>query len=225
MIRIFIGFDSRESAAWHVLAHSLFQQSKEPVSITPLYLGNLRNIFSREKEQLQSTDFSFTRFLVPYLCNYEGWAIFMDCDMLARADISELWNKRNPKYSVMCVKHTHHPAEDQKFLGAIQTRYDKKNWSSLMLFNNKNCQQLTPEYINRASGLDLHQFKWLEDEEEVGDIPPTWNRLVGYHSYDASAKLVHFTIGGPYFKEYKDCDYSEEWSEMLKKTVNVDQIS
>lgn len=224
MIKIFIGFDPRESIAWHVLAHSIFKHAQEPISITPLYLKNLTSIFTRPRDQLQSTDFSFSRFLVPYLSNYQGWSIFMDCDMLARADISELWSMQDSKYSVMCVKHAHNPTETKKFLGSIQTKYQKKNWSSLMLFNNEKCQKLTPEYINSASGLDLHQFKWIENENEIGEIPSAWNKLVGHDPYDPNAKLVHFTIGGPYFNEYQNCDYSEEWEEMLTQTMHVKQI-
>lgn len=225
MIRIFIGFDPRESLAWHVLAHSIFQRATEPVSITPLCLGNLKKVFHRQRERLQSTDFSFTRFLVPHLCDYQGWAVFMDCDMLVRGDIAELWSLRDQQHAVMCVQHEHVPPEDQKFLGAIQTKYAKKNWSSMMLFNNERCKRLTPDYVNTASGLDLHQFKWLENDQEIGEIPAIWNHLVGYHPHDAGAKLVHFTTGGPYFNEYRDGDYANEWNDMLAQTTKVDQIA
>ena len=31
-----------------------------------------------------------------------------------------------------------------------------------MLMNCRKCTTLTPDYVNKASGLELHQFKWLE---------------------------------------------------------------
>jgi lipopolysaccharide biosynthesis glycosyltransferase len=153
MIRIFIGFDPRETVAWHVLCHSILARSSRPVSFVPLALEHLRDCFRRERDPLQSTDFSFTRFLVPHLSGFEGWSLFMDCDMLVRADIAELWDLRDDRYTVMCVKHEHRPREAVKFLGAPQTPYAKKNWSSVMLFNNARCQALSPGYVNTASGL------------------------------------------------------------------------
>ncbi len=171
-IPIFIGYDRRERAATNVLIDSLYQRSSIPLSIIPLVTSQLENkeIYWRKKDPKQSTEFSFTRFLVPYLMNYEGWAIFMDCDMLAICDIKELWEQRNDKYSLMCVKHEHVPEEKIKFQGEVQSVYPKKNWSSLMLFNNKQCKALTPDYVNKASGLDLHRFNWLENENKIGEI-------------------------------------------------------
>ncbi len=223
MIRIFIGFDERETVAWHVLTHSILERSSEPVSFVPLALPNLGKLMWREKNPLQSTDFSFSRFLTPYLCGYEGWSLFMDCDMLVLDDISKLWALRDDRFAVMCVKHDHQPAEKVKFLGAPQTPYAKKNWSSVMLFNNARCRALTPEYVNTASGLELHQFKWLENDSLIGDLPEKWNHLVGYTSPNTNAANVHFTLGGPYFNEYADCEFSKQWNEAKANMMRVDQ--
>ena len=211
MIRVFIGYDSNESVAYHVLSHTILKYSSQPVSITPIVREHLRGVYNRERTEIESTDFSFTRFLVPYLCDYQGWAIFIDCDMLLTADISELWNLRCDNYSLMCVKHAYVPTDDKKFLGNIQTKYEKKNWSSVMLFNNSKCQALTPEVVASQTGLYLHQFKWLPDESLVGAIPPEWNYLVGESNNTSLPKLIHYTLGGPYFSSHQNCQFSDEW--------------
>src|SRR3990167_3020166 len=140
MIRIFIGYDPREAVAFNVLAHSIQSRATRPVAITPLMLSQLDGLMWRERHNLQSTDFSFSRFLVPHLCGFEGWALFMDCDMLVLDDIAQLWDLRDDRFAVQCVKHEHVPPEQKKFLGQAQTRYEKKNWSSVMLFNNPRCR-------------------------------------------------------------------------------------
>lgn len=223
MIRVFIGFDQRETAAFHVLAHSIHARSTEPVTIAPLALHQLGGIFHREHNPLQSTDFSFSRFLVPYLCNYQDWALFLDCDMLFFDDIAKLWALRDDRYAVLVVKHDYIPKEEIKFLGAVQTKYQKKNWSSAILFNNSRCRSLTPEYVNTASGLDLHQFKWLGDDGLIGGLPLRWNHLVGEYDYSNDVGNVHYTVGGPYFDEYRDCDYANEWFENRANMLRVDQ--
>lgn len=211
MIRVFIGYDPREAVAFNVLAHSIQVRASEPVSITPLMLSQLASVLTRERHALQSTDFSFSRFLTPYLSSYTGWSVFMDCDMLMLKDIAELWKLRDDRYAVMVVKHDHVPKEAVKFLGEPQSKYEKKNWSSVMLFNNARCQALTPDYVNRATGLELHQFKWLENDELIGPLPETWNHLVGYNTARRDAALVHYTLGGPYFPEFADCEYADAW--------------
>lgn len=223
MIPIFIGFDPRETVAWHVLSHSILARSSMPVALTPLALDNLGPLMWRERNQLQSTDFSFSRFLVPSLSGYSGWSIFMDCDMLVLDDIAKLWAMRDDRFAVMCVKHDHVPNETTKFLNAPQTAYQKKNWSSVMLFNNEKCRALTPDYVNTASGLDLHQFKWLDSDELIGEIPHRWNHLVGYDPVSKDASNVHFTIGGPYFNEYVSCEYAHEWFAERDAMLRVDQ--
>lgn len=226
MIRIFIGFDPRETVAYHVLSHSIHARASAPVSIAPLMLSQLGGLMTRERNSLQSTDFSFSRFLTPYLCDFEGWAMFMDCDMLVLEDIAKLWALRDEKYAVMCVKHDHVPKEKTKFLGAQQTKYEKKNWSSVMLFNCAKCTALTPDYVNSASGLDLHRFNWLGDDDLIGEIPHRWNLLVGYDQsipVDEVSNL-HYTIGGPYFHDYKDIDYAAEWFSERDEMLRCEQL-
>ena len=222
-LRIFIGFDPRETAAFHVLAHSIAKHASRPVAITPIKLDHVHPEFDRPRDPLQSTDFSFSRFLTPYLSGFQGWSLFMDCDMLLRTDIAALFALRDERYAVMCVQHVHVPRETTKFLGSAQTKYEKKNWSSVMLFNNARCTALTPDYVSRASGLELHQFKWLGDDTQIGALPKRWNHLVDVDPYDADAANVHFTIGGPYFAEYSDCDYAAEWFAMRDDMLRVDQ--
>ena len=211
MIRVFIGFDPRETAAFHVLSHSIHAHASAPVTVAPLSLKQLDKVLRRERNPLQSTEFAFSRFLVPHLCGFEGWALFLDCDMLFRDDIAKLWALRDESFAVMVVKHEYVPKNTTKFLGAVQTKYKKKNWSSVMLLNNARCSALAPAYVNSASGLELHQFKWLKDDSLIGALPARWNHLVGEYPYDPGAANAHFTLGGPYFDEYRDCDYAGEW--------------
>lgn len=204
MIRVFIGFDANETVAYHVLSHSIMRHASVPVSITPLILSQLP--LTRARDPKQSTDFAFSRFLVPWLCGYEGRAIFMDCDMLCRADIATL--QAQAGVSVSVVQHDYTPKDGGKFLGQQQTAYQRKNWSSVMAFDNTKCRPLTPDYVNGAAGLDLHQFKWTYS---VGTLDPTWNHLVGEYVPNTAAKLVHFTLGTPCFSEYANCEYAKEW--------------
>jgi len=210
--RIFIGYDDNETVAFHVLSHSILRNSSIPVTITPIVKRHMAGFYERERSNIESTDFSFTRFLTPYLCGYEGWAAFMDCDMLMVGDVAELWSLRDDRYSVMCVKHDYRPVEDTKFLGQVQTKYEKKNWSSVMLFNNAKCTTLTPQVVESESGLYLHQFKWLSSDSEIGELPNAWNYLVGEPvPRPTEPKLVHYTLGGPYFEKYAGCEYAEHW--------------
>ena len=131
--------------------------------------------------------------------------------MLMRDDIARLWALRDERFAVQVVKHDHRPREERKFLGEPQSGYGKKNWSSVMLFNNERCQKLSPAYVGSATGLELHQFKWLGADELIGDLPHKWNHLVGYDPPCRDVSLAHFTLGGPYFPEYSACEYSGEW--------------
>jgi hypothetical protein len=223
MIRVFIGYDTREAIAFDVLSHSIHARASRPVAITPVRLSQLAGVFARETNPLQSTQFSFSRFLTPYLCDFEGWAVFMDCDMLMLDDVARLWDLRDERFAVQVVKHVHVPREEVKFLGAVQTRYDKKNWSSVMLMNCARCTALTPDYVNRASGLELHQFKWLGDDALIGALPARWNHLVSYDPPRRDAALVHFTTGGPYFDEYRDCEFAAEWFAERDAMLRVEQ--
>ena len=217
MIPIFIGYDSKVKIAYHVLAESILRNSSTPVTISPINLNNLKNIYTRKQDSLASTEFSFSRFLVPYLMNYNGWAIFMDSDMVMLSDITKLWNLRNEKYALQVCKHDYIPNSKNKFLGNNQTIYAKKNWSSLMLINCSKCKTLTPEYVNTKSGLELHQFKWL-DENLIGSIPLEWNWLVGEYPYKKDVHNIHFTEGGPYFKDYRNTEYANEWFHIYNMT-------
>ena len=224
-MRIFIGYDPRESVSYYVLAHSIMRRSSIPVSITPLSRVNLQEVYRRPRTDLESTDFSMTRFLVPALCNFKGWALFMDCDMLCRTDVAEiaaLCNLTNWYKSVFVCQHDYTPKEDTKFLGAQQTKYRRKNWSSVMLFNNERCKKLTPEYVDSASGLDLHQFNWTTDDQ-IGSLPLEYNWLVGQYDYSQDAKIIHYTLGGPYFSEYQKCDYSDDWWNEYKDMTRCEQ--
>lgn len=211
MINVFIGFDPRETVAFHVLSHSIHARASQPVSITPLMLTELKTIMTRGRHPLQSTDFSFSRFVTPYLSGYSGWSAFMDCDMLMLDDIAALYALRDERYAVMVVKHDHVPKETRKFLDQPQTPYQKKNWSSVILFNNARCRALTPEYVNTAAGLDLHQYKWLASDDLIGALPQRWNHLVGFNPPTKEVSLVHYTLGGPYFEDYENCEYAGEW--------------
>ena len=160
--------------------------------------------------------------MVPYLSGYKGWAIFMDCDMLFRSDIKELWDMRDTKYSVMCCKHDYEPKQGIKFRGAKNEKFPKKNWSSFMMMNNMLCDKLTPDYVNTATGLELHQFKWLKNEDAISNIPLDWNWLVTEYEYNEKAKNVHWTLGGPYFEDYARSDYADEWFDIYYDTTKID---
>ena len=212
MLPIYIGYDPRESVAFYTLAHSILRRSSVPISIAPLVQSQLKGIYRRSRGPTESTEFSLTRFLVPYLSGFAGWSVFMDCDMLCRADISGLMAEaqRQGDKAVLVCKHDYVPKTERKFLDQVQTKYARKNWSSLMIFNNERCRALSVDYVNSASGLELHRFAWI-DERAIGELPLEWNWLVGEYAYNPGAKIVHFTIGGPYFDAYRDCDYAGEW--------------
>ena len=223
MFNIFIGYDPNETIAYHVLAHSIMRQSTFPVTISGLVLNQMP--FNRERDPRQSTEFAFTRFLVPHLSGYRGYSLFMDCDMLCRADIVDLFALIDTDKAVSVVKHDYTPKTERKFLGQVQTVYPKKNWSSVMLFNNARCQMLSPDYVEKASGLDLHQFKWVS-EDRVGELPAEWNHLVGEYEPNPDAKIVHYTLGGPYFPEYERCEFAEEWfAELDRMTYSNKKVT
>ncbi len=211
LIKVFIGQDWRIPVCLSVLSHSIHTRASRPVSITPVALNQLSYVFKREWNSLQSTQFSFSRFMVPWLCDYKGWAIFIDNDMIVRDDIVKLWELRDDRYAVQVIKHDQPTEDSVKFLGAPQTKYEKKNWSSVMLLNTEKCRALTPDFVNTASGLELHQFKWLESEGLIGDLPREWGHLVGEYEPNEDAKLVHYTLGGPYYDEFVGCEFSDEW--------------
>lgn len=246
-INVFIGFDQAESVSYYVLEHSIQSRAARPVSITPIRLNQLNHLIDRPWDEKQSNEFAFTRWMVPYLMGYNGWAIWMDCDMLVTCDINELWqevsNLANFKYAVQVVKHKHTPKETTKYLGRPQTKYEYKNWSSVMVFNCSHirCRTLTPSYINTAPGLDLHQFKWItancgytsaEQEVEeaernsmIGEISADWNHLVGYNPPNPDAKNIHWTIGGPWFDDYKGCEHEQTWWDEYHRMTHSAQLA
>lgn len=226
ILRIFIGYDERESVAYHVLAHSLMTRSSMPISITPLIRSQLveAGIYTRARGPLESTDFSMTRFLVPYLCDYEGYALFLDCDILCQMDVVDLFRKASgdASHAVWVAQHDYVPKSSTKFLGQPQTSYPRKNWSSVMLFRNHQCHALTPDYVNRASGQDLHRFAWVHSWQTIGALPLDYNWLVDEYADHPTAPMLHYTLGGPWFTETAMCSQSERWkaarSAMLGET-------
>lgn len=190
-LKIMIGYDHRQPISLNILQSSIYRRSSKPVSLTPLVIDQL----PIKREGL--TPFTYTRFLVPYLCNFEGWALFLDLDMIVMDDIANLFSYADEKYSVMVVKNK------MKF-----------EWASAILFNCSKCKMLTPEFVE--SHPSLHNISWLPPEE-IGELPPEWNHLVGYDEpKDKIPKLIHYTQGVPAFEETHDCEYSNLWVEEYK---------
>lgn len=191
--KVFIGFDPRQTISYTVLAHSIATRSSSPISITPLILEQL------PIARCGLTPFTYSRFLVPYLCDYDGWALFLDADMLLNDDISKLFNMADDRYSVMVAKN------EKKF-----------EWASAILFNCSKCKILTPEYIETADRM--HVFDWL-DSADIGCLPPEWNYLVGYDKGIENPSLIHFTQGVPIFKETECSEFSEKWIRSAKESM------
>jgi lipopolysaccharide biosynthesis glycosyltransferase len=217
-LRVFLGYDSPHPIAYHVLAHSILSRATLPVSITPLVQSTLRaaGLYWRERHPLESTEFSLTRFLVPALCHYQGRALFLDGDMLCRTDISTLWGLMPLGAAVAVVQHDYQPIGEVKMDGKTQTRYPRKNWSSLMLFDTAHmrCQTLTLAYVNQAPALDLHQLGWADDR--IGALPMAWNYLVGESQQSRQEpKLLHFTNGGPWLEGHVETAHSVLWDTEL----------
>jgi lipopolysaccharide biosynthesis glycosyltransferase len=224
MLKIFIGYDSNEIVAFHTMVSSIIRYSTTPVSIVPLNLEHMKAFYNRAKDSTCSTEFSYSRFLVPFLSGFEGWSLFTDCDMIVTQDITRLFALADDKYAVQVVKHDYVPKNEIKFLGATQFQYPKKNWSSVMLFNNAKCQALQPSVVQNATGKYLHRFEWLENEDLIGTLPPEWNFLVSeYDVPSVTPSLIHYTVGGPYFNEYQDVDYAENWRQEMEFMSSVTQ--
>lgn len=224
VIKVFIGYDPVESVAWHAMAHSILSRSSKPVAIIPLNLANLSSIYTRPRDPKQSNEFSFSRFLVPYLCDYEGFGVFFDCDMLVRCDIDEIFSviEEQPDKAVYVVKHDYEPRNNIKFLNNIQYKYPRKNWSSVVLWNCSHPANkiVSTSFINTASAMDLHRFQWLT-EDEIGELDIRWNWLVGeYDNPPSDVKNIHWTVGGPYFEEYSSADFAQEWFEERDRMMN-----
>ena len=215
-VKVFVGWDSREPVAADVCEYSLQKNSSVPVDIVMLKQELLREqmLYTRPQDTQGSTEFTFTRFLVPRLMEYRGWAVFCDCDFVWLGDIKDLVDQADDRYAVMLVKHDYRPQNSVKMDGKRQEYYPRKNWSSMILFNcgHPKNKWLTPFHINRATGQELHRFSWLQDKD-IGSISPEWNWLVGwYHQpWDGVPRALHYTEGGPWFDNYRDCDYADVW--------------
>lgn len=237
---IFVGFDTRHVAASVVSRRSIIRRLRAVVPVCGIVLDDLRRagVYNRPTElrtdvdgardQLwdviseapMSTEFAISRFLTPWLAG-SGLAAFLDCDIMARVSLTDLFDLYDPRYAVMCVKHRHDPVETVKMGGQVQTMYPRKNWSSVMLFNcdHPANQRLTVKMINERPGRDLHAFCWLEDDE-IGELPPQWNYLVGHSKlYDAitprNPAIVHWTDGYPLLDGYRDAEFAEEFFDEL----------
>lgn len=219
--KIFLGWDSREDIAYQVAKYSAERRSRN-VEVIPLKQKELREsgLYWRDIDKLAATEFTFTRFLIPELTNYTGWALFADCDIIFQENPDELFKLTDDRYAVMCAKHDYTPAEGTKMDGQLQTIYPRKNWSSVMLINcgHPSNRILTKDLVNapETTGAYLHRFSWLKDEE-VGQISHEWNWLVGWYTQpkDGEPKALHYTEGGPWFENYRFCDYNTEWKSEL----------
>jgi len=222
-LKVFVGFDGRELAAYQVCVESLRRHASVPLEIRPLILEHLRwqGLYQRAHEVRDgvlwdvisdapmSTEFALTRFLVPALADWKGWALFCDCDFLFRGDVAQLFALADPAYAVQVVQHNHRPAEGVKMDGKPQLAYERKNWSSLMLWNCAHPHHAgQQDRVNRWRGLMLHQFQWLRDEQ-IGALPEEWNWL------ERRIHAVHFTRGTPDMPGYEAAEFSQEWRDTL----------
>ena len=217
-LKIFIGWDSREDIAYQVAKSSIEDLASVPVDIVPIKQKNLRKdgLYTRAVDTMASTEFTFTRFLIPELMEFDGWALFIDCDFVALDDVAKLFAQADDRYAVMCAQHDYTPKETTKMDGQVQHIYPRKNWSSMMLINcgHPSNANLTKDLVNNptTTGAYLHRFSWLEDDE-IGELSHEWNWLVGWYKEpkDGSPKFLHYTEGGPWFKEYQNCEYNYHW--------------
>lgn len=213
-LRIFIGWDSKEPAAFAVAVSSILAHASKPVTFTAVKQDDLRRagLYTRERKPNEATEFSLTRFLVPYLSGFTGYSLFLDCDVLVQADVFDLllYPLVEPSKAVFCCQHDYIPKDLVKFDGHEQTAYPRKNWTSVVLFDNEKCLALMPEYVNKASGLELHRFHWLRDDQ-IGSLPLEWNHLVGEYPSKPDAKILHYTLGTPCFLDYSACDEADRW--------------
>jgi lipopolysaccharide biosynthesis glycosyltransferase len=215
-LRIFIGWDSREPIAYDVARSTALKHASIPLDIRPIKLDELvaQGVYTREVDPLASTEFTYSRFFTPYLAGYEGWALFCDCDFLFFGDLAELRGYQDASKAVLCAQHDYQPKDGLKMDGKVQTSYPRKNWSSLMFFNcgHPSVRKLTPELINRESGAYLHRMQWAADDE-IGSLPIEWNWLEGWNEKPAQGtpRAVHYTRGGPWFKDWQNVDYGDVW--------------
>ena len=215
--KIFIGFDQREACAYHTFVQSLINHSSIPLDITPLCLKSLAGY--KELHRDGGNDFVYSRFLSPFLNNFDGWAIYADGDMVCQADILELLKLKDDSKAVMVAKHNYQTKQSKKYFNNKNENYPKKNWSSVILWNCSHPKHkiLTPEFIQNQSGKFLHRFSWL-DEDEIREIPLEWNWLALEYPENKEAKIIHYTLGTPCLKEYKDTNMSDIWYDSYNKS-------
>jgi lipopolysaccharide biosynthesis glycosyltransferase len=232
MQSIWIGFDPREADAFAVARNSTLRRLTAPIPVHGLMLADLqaRGLYTRPTERRGgqlwdvisdapcSTEFSITRFIVPYLCGFQGFAVFMDCDVLARCSLARLFELADPTKAVQVVKHDHQPAQSVKMDGQIQTAYPRKNWSSVVLWNCAHPANrfLVPDNVNALTGRELHGFTWIRDED-IGELPVEWNWLAGHSDPAINPRIVHFTDGIPSMDGYSDAPYADEWRAELRR--------
>jgi lipopolysaccharide biosynthesis glycosyltransferase len=209
-IPIFIGYDPREAVAYHTCANSIIRYASQPVAIIPLALSLLEGYAEQHTDG--SNQFIYSRFLVPHLMDYEGFAIFIDGDMILRDDIIKLCNLYDPTKAVQVVKHDYQTRMSVKYLGAKNENYPRKNWSSVVLWNcyHDSNKKLTPEFVQTATGAELHRFTWIKDDD-IGELPKEWNWLPDEYGPNPDAKLLHYTLGTPCFHEFATTPQGEEW--------------
>jgi lipopolysaccharide biosynthesis glycosyltransferase len=230
---IYVGWDSREVIAYDVCEYSLKKHASVPLDIMPLKQTELRKrgIYAREPDHDASTEFSLTRFLVPALMDFSGWALFCDCDFLWLADVAELFQQADPRYACQVVKHDYVPSETVKMTGQVQHQYPRKNWSSLVLWNCAHPANsvITSTFVNYATPKMLHRFQWLQDSE-IGSLDLGWNWLVNWYTEPehGSPRALHYTEGGPYFRNYFNTGYHEVWkqyySELVGSEFTIDRV-
>jgi hypothetical protein len=210
MFRVYIGWDSRFTEPAEVLAASIRQHASIPVDIQYLNYAELvaKHGFNREYDPKATTEFTYSRFLVPFLCGYTGIALFLDNDMLCFGDVAELAALPMEHLALRVVKHDYRPSEGIKMYGVAQQPYPRKLWSSLMLMNCAKLRCWTKEVVETSSGARLHRFQDVPDEQ-IGDVDPAWNEV---HDLTPATKLFHFTEGGPWYEQYRDCPFADVWN-------------
>ena len=225
-MKIYIGHDSREDIAYQVCEHSIKRRDPS-AEVIPLKQKQMRDqgLYTRPVDKLASTEFTFTRFFVPYMNDFKGWAVFCDCDFLWKIPSHELIKYCDPSKAVVVVQHDYTPKPGIKMDGQKQTLYPCKNWSSMVLYNcgHPSNEKLSVDLVNNPNydGAYFHRFAWLKDEE-VGALNPEWNWLVGWYQEpaDGTPKAIHYTEGGPWFKNYRDCEYGDVWKDYLNQMMN-----
>lgn len=226
MIRLYAGFDPREEVGYHTFCSSVIHHASEPVAITPLHLGNLQKVYKGGQRD-GTNAFIFSRFLIPYLQDYQGFAIFADgADMILKADIAELWAMRNPFVAVQVVPHKYKTKHPRKYVGtqmeAVNADYPRKNWSSLMLINCAHYawRRITPEAVESMSGSDLHTFSFIP-ERYIDFLPSEWNHLADEYGTDNKAKLLHWTAGIPAWPHYCEAPHADDWAKAALQVTHA----